>query len=86
LKLGRGGMILTDDKDAYDWLRQARHNGKHPGTNIWEDKFEIIGWDMYMKPVDALLGLALLRNIPSNNEDCGCQSNYPDLSEQDVFK
>ena len=25
LKIGKGGMILTDDKDAVEWLQQARY-------------------------------------------------------------
>ena len=79
-------MVLTDDKKAYDWLRQARHNGKHSGVNIWDEEYEIIGYDMYMKPVDALLGIELLKHIPNNVEDCGCQNDYPDLSTQKVFQ
>ena len=24
----KGGMILTDNKEAYDWFKKARHEGR----------------------------------------------------------
>lgn len=86
LPIGRGGMVLTNDKKAVDWLKQARHNGKHPGISKWEDTFEMVGWDMYLTPSDALLGLTLFNRLPKNNKDCCCQDDYPDLSKQEIFK
>jgi len=46
LPIGRGGMILTDDKDAVVWLKEARLNGPN-------------GWEMYMMPEQAARGLTL---------------------------
>lgn len=86
LPIGRGGMILTDSKHAYDWLRQARHNGKHPGVSKWDDEFEICGWDMYMLPEQCAKGLTLFNILKDDNPDCGNQSDYPDLSKQEIFK
>jgi len=86
IPIGRGGMVLTDEEEAYNWLRQARHNGKHPGISKWDDEFEIIGWDMYMRPVDALLGLTLFKKIENTDiPDCGTYKDYPDLIKQKVF-
>lgn len=28
IDIGRGGMVLTDDKHAADWLRKARYDGR----------------------------------------------------------
>ena len=28
IPIGKGGMILTDDKDAYDWFRTVRYEGR----------------------------------------------------------
>jgi dTDP-4-amino-4,6-dideoxygalactose transaminase len=81
-------MVLTDDKKMVDWLKMARFNGKHLDVSRWEDKFEIIGWDMYMTPEQAARGLSLLSNmnLREENPDCGGYMDYPDLSEQEVFK
>lgn len=86
LPLGRGGMVLTNDIHARDWLRQARHNGKHVGVSKWDDVFDIIGWDMYITPEDAERGLALFNRLPNINDDCGCYADYPNLTNQEVFK
>jgi len=86
IPIGRGGMILTDDKKAADWLRQARFNGKHPNVSRWEDEFEMIGWDMYMTPEQSIRGLILFDNVKDNNPDVCCDKDYPDLSKQSIFK
>jgi dTDP-4-amino-4,6-dideoxygalactose transaminase len=86
LPIGRGGMILTNDKDMVDWLYMARFNGKHKGISRWKDTFEIFGWDMYMTPEQAAKGLTLLNYIEDKNKDCGGYMNYPDVSTQRIFK
>jgi dTDP-4-amino-4,6-dideoxygalactose transaminase len=86
LPIGRGGMILTDDKDMVDWLNMARFNGKHKNISRWEDKFETLGWDMYMTPEQAARGLTLLNYIKDKNPDSGSYLSYPDLSKQEIFK
>jgi len=86
LPIGRGGMILTDDKDMVKWLEMARFNGKHKNINRWIDKFEILGYDMYMTPEQAARGLTLMNFIKENTSDCYGYRDYPDLSKQEVFK
>ena len=39
IPIGRGGMILTDDKKAYEWLKLARYDGRHLETKYDDDKF-----------------------------------------------
>ena len=86
LPIGRGGMIFTDNKGAYDWFRQARHQGRHMDVPQWEDEPEMLGWTMYMTPEDAARGVLLFDQLPEVNEDSGCQNNYPDISGLGVFK
>jgi len=86
LSIGRGGMVLTDDKNMAKWLEMARFNGKHKNINRWIDKFEILGYDMYMTPEQAARGLTLMNYVKENNPDCGGYKDYPDLSNQGVFK
>lgn len=87
IPIGRGGMILTDNKDAAYLLRQMRFNGKHEDISRWDDRFEVLGWDMYMTPEQAARGIILFNEISKkDNNDCGCWKDYPDLSKQEIFK
>jgi dTDP-4-amino-4,6-dideoxygalactose transaminase len=86
IPIGRGGMVLTNDKEIVDWLKQMRFNGKHEGVSRWNDKFEVIGWDMYMTPEQAARGLLLFYNVKDDNIDLGSYKDYPDLSTQEIFK
>ena len=52
LPVGRGGMILTDDKLAYHWLRIARFDGRNE-TQLEKDNIQIVGWNAYMQPEQA---------------------------------
>jgi dTDP-4-amino-4,6-dideoxygalactose transaminase len=81
LKIGRGGMILTDDKKAYDWFKLARFNGRNSIEHKL-DKFALIGWNFYMTNSDAARGLWLLSTIDEKSlEDI--KPDYPDLSIYD---
>jgi len=87
LKIGRGGMIITDDKDAVRWLRMARINGRHVGTTQSDELLEFCGWNMYMTPEQAARGLSLFEALTSKDlPDCGSDKTYPDISTQKVFK
>jgi len=77
IKIGRGGMILTDNKDAVEWLKLARFNGRNPVYHD-NDTFKLIGWNMYMPSYDAARGLWLMATTPETDLDI--QGDYPDLS------
>jgi len=83
LKMRKGGMILTDDLEAYKWFKKMRHEGRDeiPYT---EDNIKMVGWNMYMTPPDAAEGLWLMSSMPKNNEDS--LEDYPDLTNNDLFK
>jgi len=38
LQLGKGGAILTDDQDAYQWLSRARSDGRDLRISPWEQQ------------------------------------------------
>tara|TARA_Y100000310_G_scaffold112746_1_gene111261 strand:+ start:9644 stop:10246 length:603 start_codon:yes stop_codon:yes gene_type:complete len=85
LKMGKGGMILTDDKEAVEWLKRARYEGR--GTvKYHEDNISICGWNMYMTPQEAAHGLALMQNFPEHNKDLPEDPPYKDLREFTLFK
>ena len=85
LKIGKGGMILTDDAEAVEWFKSARYEGR--GEKLYhEDDITSLGWNMYMTPQQASHGLALMQNYPLHSPDLGENNGYRDLTEFTVFK
>jgi dTDP-4-amino-4,6-dideoxygalactose transaminase len=88
LKLGKGGAILTDDPDADAWFRRARFSGRRE-MSYHDDTFDMLGWNFWMPPQIAALGLHLmpqfwhLDGTPKHNEDLTLP--YPDLSRFPVY-
>jgi len=83
LKMRKGGMILTDNEEAYLWFKKMRHEGRDEIPYI-HDNIKMVGWNMYMTPPDAADGLWLMSAMNKHNED-GFE-NYPDLTNNDLFK
>lgn len=80
LKIGRGGMILTDDKQAYEWFKLARFNGRNSVPHK-QDVFKMIGWNYYMTNYDAARGLWLLSGMDCSSVLSDIPVDYPDLSK-----
>jgi len=85
LPIGRGGMILTDNKEAYDWLVKARYDGRDLNKPQTEDNIEIFGYHMYMTPEDAARGLILFNQLNTEHEDTHTWESYKDLRENELF-
>lgn len=88
LPIGRGGMILTNDKKAVNWLRKARWDGRNPNLPLNKDNAAFCGWNMYMTPNQAARGLALFeaikhKNLPDLKVE---EQHYPDLSKWRCFR
>jgi dTDP-4-amino-4,6-dideoxygalactose transaminase len=86
IPIGRGGMILTDDKQAYEWLCKARYDGRDLDVSQWDDDADICGWHMYMTPEDAARGIILMDQVPDDTPDCGSWESYADLSQKKLWK
>jgi dTDP-4-amino-4,6-dideoxygalactose transaminase len=86
LPIGRGGMLLTDDKKAYEWLKMARFDGRKE-MPLKDDNASIIGWNAYMTPEQAARGLCLFEGIKDKDlPDLKVEDqNYPDLSTWRCF-
>ncbi len=80
LKIGRGGMILTDNSGFASWLRKARFCGRGEVNGIPE----FVGWHAYLEPERAARGLVMMDSLPDINEDLVFE--YPDLREYGVLK
>jgi dTDP-4-amino-4,6-dideoxygalactose transaminase len=86
LPIGRGGIILTDDVKAYDWLKKAAYDGRTPET-VWKtDTITQVGYHYYMTPEDAARGLLLFDHHFTRHTDLGGYKDYPDLTEMEYFK
>ena len=85
IPIGKGGMILTNDKKAYEWFKMMRYEGRNTDVPYVKDILQGIGYNMYMLPEDAARGLILMNKIPKQNDDTGGSDNYTDLREQRIF-
>jgi dTDP-4-amino-4,6-dideoxygalactose transaminase len=81
--IGRGGMVLTDDEKAANWLRRARYDGRE-GKAYADELVDMVGWHAYMTPEQAARGLALLDVLPSDALP-DLTEDYPDLRRMPVF-
>jgi dTDP-4-amino-4,6-dideoxygalactose transaminase len=86
IPIGKGGMILTNDKEAYDWFKLARYEGRHMDRLYKDDTFDMIGWNMYMPPEQAAEGLELFKNISEDNDDLESSGIHKDLSEFPIYE
>jgi|TARA_A100001515_G_scaffold144839_1_gene150284 dTDP-4-amino-4,6-dideoxygalactose transaminase len=84
--IGRGGIIMTNSKEAYDWLKYASYDGRDLNKYYADDDFKMVGWHFYMTPEDAARGILLMDQIPEVNEDTGHSNTYSDLSNKKIFK
>lgn len=89
LKLIKGGMVLTDDENAYNWLRRARFSGRN-NCSYLKDNLDMTGWNYIMPPPTAAMGLYLMGQFynidgtPKQNEDI--ELPYPKLSDFPIYK
>ena len=85
IPIGRGGMILTDDKKFVNWARMAIRDGKQEGIPFHKQKFTILGWNAYMTPEQAARGLQLFHSNKCY-DDLLEIPDYPDLSKMEIYK
>ena len=91
IPIGKGGMILTDDKKAYDWFRTVRYEGRtisSDGINYMlykDDPILSMGWNMYMTPEQAAKGLELFEKIIDDNPDQESSGTCKDLSKLKIY-
>lgn len=87
IPIGKGGMILCDDYEAYKWFQQARYEGRHTADKVLykDDNFNMIGWNMYMTPEQAAKGLELFEKIGNDNPDQETSGSCKDLSVYSIY-
>ena len=86
LKIGKGGMILTDNVGAVEHIKRMRYEGRTENISYHEGIIDEEGWNMYMTPEQAARGLVLLTDHPQNSPDLIEDPPYRDLTEFSLFK
>ena len=86
LNLGRGGMILVDDKNSRDNLQRMSYDGRDSEIPWREQNIDSIGYHYYMTPETAKLGLKKLPNVINTKPRKWVLEDWPDLSEMEIFK
>ena len=82
LNIGEGGMVLTDDAAAAEWLRAARYSGRR-APHYRVEEVDMLGWQFYMTPEKAARGLHLMDYVKDDNPDQ--RVVYPDLRQVPFF-
>jgi dTDP-4-amino-4,6-dideoxygalactose transaminase len=85
LSLGRGGMILTDNKDAATQLKKMSYDGRLPNIPWRDQNIETIGYHYYMTPETARLGLEKLDNAINTQPKKWSVTDWPDLTKMKIF-
>lgn len=89
LKLGKGGAILCDREDDYEFFKRARNSGRGE-CSYHVDEFTVIGRNCYMMPQVAAQGLLLMGSFYEitgekiHNKDKTLP--YPKLSNFPVYQ
>ena len=86
LSLGRGGMILTDNKEARDELKKMSYDGRDPNTPWREQNITSLGYHYYMTPETAELGIEKLSRAIETKPRNWKIADWPDLRTMEIFK
>lgn len=85
LNLGRGGMILTDNKEAAEQLRKMTYDGRTFDKPWAEQDIETIGYHYYMTPETAEIGVSKLQDAISRKPKIRSYKDYPELTKMKIF-
>jgi dTDP-4-amino-4,6-dideoxygalactose transaminase len=85
LSLGRGGMILTDNKQAAEDLKKMSYDGRLPDVPWRDQDISSFGYHYYMTPETAQIGLDKLEDAINTKPRRWVINDWPDLTKMEVF-
>ena len=85
LKLGKGGIILTDSKEAYEALKKLRWSGRTENISYSHDQPSTLGYNSYVTPEWAAWGMMMLSVYPEHADDQIESPDYIDLTTFNIF-
>ena len=86
LSLGRGGIILTDDKESAILLKKMSYDGRLPDIPWRDQDIDTYGFHYYMTPETATLGLQKLKKAIDTPPKKWTVQDWPDLTKMKIFK
>jgi len=86
LSLGRGGMILTDDKKARDELKKMSYDGREPNIPWRKQNITTLGYHYYMTPETAQDGLKKLPDAIKKKPKKWILEDWPDLRKMKIYR
>lgn len=85
LGLGRGGMILLDDRKDHQKLIRMSYDGRDRSMPWAEQDIAEIGYHYYMTPETANRGIVKFDQIKHLTPKIWSNHDYPDISKMEVF-
>ena len=85
LNIGKGGMILTDDKGYYNSLKKMSYDGRLRNIPWRSQNIESLGYHYYMPPESAAKGTELFNKKKDLPPKKWTYEDYPDLSNMTIF-
>tara|TARA_R110000851_G_C13096368_1_gene567494 strand:- start:367 stop:966 length:600 start_codon:yes stop_codon:yes gene_type:complete len=86
LSLGRGGVILTDNKKTATILKKMSYDGRVPNIPWREQNIDTFGLHYYMTPETAAQGLKKLSEAIKTKPKKWNVEDWPDLTKMEIFK
>ena len=86
LSLGRGGLILTDNKEIAIELKKMSYDGRLPNIPWRDQNISSMGYHYYMTPETAQLGLEKLPKAIQTPPKKWVVTDWPDLTKMEIFK
>ncbi len=85
LSTGRGGAILTDDKDAYEWFIRARSDGRDLSISPWEDQRTFQVGYHYRPTIEEANAIRVKLETYAMTLGVSQQVAYPDLRKINII-
>lgn len=86
LSLGRGGVILVDNKEDYIELKKMSYDGRLPDIPWREQNISSMGYHYYMTPETAQKGVNKLESAINTTPKKWSIDDWPDLTKMDIYR
>lgn len=86
LSLGRGGILLMDNKEAAMQIKKMSYDGRLPNIPWRDQDIDTLGYHYYMTPETAQLGLDKLPKAIETTPRQWVVTDWPDLTQMKIFK
>lgn len=86
INIGKGGMILTDNFDAYNALTKMSYDGRARNIPWREQNISIMGYHYYMTPESAEIGIKIFDKKSKKMPRIWSYKDYPNLTKLNLFK